>query len=101
MCQDEQALCFNCEHGSYRKCQVQIPDYFETAMCALVLVCVCFSVTFWVSICFQDEGALVRAARNLGFVFSGRTPDSVIVEMVSWTSLMKGMHTIVVMDGST
>uniref|UniRef100_A0A667WYK5 Phospholipid-transporting ATPase n=1 Tax=Myripristis murdjan TaxID=586833 RepID=A0A667WYK5_9TELE len=28
-----------------------------------------------------DEGALVRAARNLGFVFSGRTPDSVIVEM--------------------
>uniref|UniRef100_A0A3Q1BPJ0 Phospholipid-transporting ATPase n=1 Tax=Amphiprion ocellaris TaxID=80972 RepID=A0A3Q1BPJ0_AMPOC len=32
-----------------------------------------------------DEGALVRAAQNLGFVFSGRTPDSVIVEMVSWT----------------
>uniref|UniRef100_A0A3B3UCQ1 Phospholipid-transporting ATPase n=1 Tax=Poecilia latipinna TaxID=48699 RepID=A0A3B3UCQ1_9TELE len=28
-----------------------------------------------------DEGALVRAARNLGFVFSGRTPDSVIVEV--------------------
>uniref|UniRef100_A0A3B5RAD1 Phospholipid-transporting ATPase n=1 Tax=Xiphophorus maculatus TaxID=8083 RepID=A0A3B5RAD1_XIPMA len=28
-----------------------------------------------------DEGALVRAAQNLGFVFSGRTPDSVIVEM--------------------
>ncbi|XP_039607307.1 probable phospholipid-transporting ATPase IA isoform X4 [Polypterus senegalus] len=27
-----------------------------------------------------DEGALVRAARNLGFVFSGRTPDSVIIE---------------------
>uniref|UniRef100_A0AAY4D8R1 Phospholipid-transporting ATPase n=1 Tax=Denticeps clupeoides TaxID=299321 RepID=A0AAY4D8R1_9TELE len=27
-----------------------------------------------------DEGALVRAARNLGFVFSGRTPDSVIME---------------------
>uniref|UniRef100_A0AAR2JKG0 Phospholipid-transporting ATPase n=1 Tax=Pygocentrus nattereri TaxID=42514 RepID=A0AAR2JKG0_PYGNA len=30
-----------------------------------------------------DEGALVRAARNLGFVFSARTPDSVIVESVS------------------
>uniref|UniRef100_A0A4W6FXD0 P-type phospholipid transporter n=1 Tax=Lates calcarifer TaxID=8187 RepID=A0A4W6FXD0_LATCA len=29
-----------------------------------------------------DEGALVRAARNLGFVFSGRTPDSVIVEIL-------------------
>uniref|UniRef100_A0A3P9PDN6 Phospholipid-transporting ATPase n=1 Tax=Poecilia reticulata TaxID=8081 RepID=A0A3P9PDN6_POERE len=28
-----------------------------------------------------DEGALVRAAQNLGFVFSGRTPDSVIVEV--------------------
>ncbi|KAK3535885.1 hypothetical protein QTP70_021184 [Hemibagrus guttatus] len=27
-----------------------------------------------------DEGALVRAARNLGFVFSARTPDSVIIE---------------------
>uniref|UniRef100_A0A3B3TCN1 Phospholipid-transporting ATPase n=1 Tax=Paramormyrops kingsleyae TaxID=1676925 RepID=A0A3B3TCN1_9TELE len=27
-----------------------------------------------------DEGALVRAARNLGFVFTGRTPDSVIIE---------------------
>uniref|UniRef100_A0A8C6UEY7 Phospholipid-transporting ATPase n=1 Tax=Neogobius melanostomus TaxID=47308 RepID=A0A8C6UEY7_9GOBI len=31
-----------------------------------------------------DEGALVRAARNLGFFFSGRTPDSVIVEVVSY-----------------
>ncbi|KAL6117541.1 phospholipid-transporting ATPase IA isoform X2 [Pungitius pungitius] len=28
-----------------------------------------------------DESALVRAAQTLGFVFSGRTPDSVIVEM--------------------
>ncbi|KAM6261301.1 phospholipid-transporting ATPase IA isoform 2-T2 [Porphyrio hochstetteri] len=27
-----------------------------------------------------DEGALVRAARNLQFVFTGRTPDSVIIE---------------------
>uniref|UniRef100_A0A8C9VDR3 Phospholipid-transporting ATPase n=1 Tax=Scleropages formosus TaxID=113540 RepID=A0A8C9VDR3_SCLFO len=27
-----------------------------------------------------DEGALVRAARDLGFVFTGRTPDSVIIE---------------------
>uniref|UniRef100_A0A8C9T346 Phospholipid-transporting ATPase n=1 Tax=Scleropages formosus TaxID=113540 RepID=A0A8C9T346_SCLFO len=27
-----------------------------------------------------DEGALVRGAKNLGFVFSGRTPDSVIIE---------------------
>lgn len=33
----------------------------------------------------------MRAARNLGFVFSGRTPDSVIVEMVSEDKL----------DGST
>ncbi|TNN73046.1 putative phospholipid-transporting ATPase IA [Liparis tanakae] len=28
-----------------------------------------------------DEGALVRAAQTLGFVFSGRTPDTVIVQM--------------------
>uniref|UniRef100_A0A8B9NBV6 Phospholipid-transporting ATPase n=1 Tax=Accipiter nisus TaxID=211598 RepID=A0A8B9NBV6_9AVES len=27
-----------------------------------------------------DEGALVRAARHLRFVFTGRTPDSVIIE---------------------
>uniref|UniRef100_A0A8B9D716 Phospholipid-transporting ATPase n=1 Tax=Anser cygnoides TaxID=8845 RepID=A0A8B9D716_ANSCY len=27
-----------------------------------------------------DEGALVRAARHLHFVFTGRTPDSVIIE---------------------
>ncbi|XP_067892248.1 phospholipid-transporting ATPase IA isoform X1 [Heterodontus francisci] len=27
-----------------------------------------------------DEGALVRAAKELGFVFSGRTPNSVIIE---------------------
>uniref|UniRef100_A0A8C7QGN5 Phospholipid-transporting ATPase n=1 Tax=Oncorhynchus mykiss TaxID=8022 RepID=A0A8C7QGN5_ONCMY len=28
-----------------------------------------------------DEGALVRAAANLGFVFSGRTPDCVIIKI--------------------
>lgn len=33
--------------------------------------------------CSTDESALVRAAQNLGFVFSGRTPDCVIVESVS------------------
>jgi len=52
-------------------------------------------------LCFQDEGALVRAAQNLGFVFSGRTPDSVIVELVSQdeTTLMKADQAIVLMDG--
>uniref|UniRef100_A0A4W3IPW1 Phospholipid-transporting ATPase n=1 Tax=Callorhinchus milii TaxID=7868 RepID=A0A4W3IPW1_CALMI len=29
-----------------------------------------------------DEGALVNAAKELGFVFSGRTPDSVFIECV-------------------
>lgn len=43
------------------------------------------SVNLLVSACFLDEGALVRAAQNLGFVFSGRTPDSVIVELVRGT----------------
>lgn len=42
-------------------------------------------VNLLVSACFLDEGALVRAAQNLGFVFSGRTPDSVIVELVRGT----------------
>lgn len=32
---------------------------------------------------FVDEGALVRAAKQLGFVFSGRTPNGVIIEAVS------------------
>lgn len=53
---------------------------------ACVCVCVCAPLTLGVSVCFQDEGALVKAARNLGFVFSGRTPDTVIVEMVRGTS---------------
>uniref|UniRef100_A0A8B9KTS5 Phospholipid-transporting ATPase n=1 Tax=Astyanax mexicanus TaxID=7994 RepID=A0A8B9KTS5_ASTMX len=41
-----------------------------------------------------DEGALVRAARNLGFVFSARTPDSVIVESVSVEHARKRMSVI-------
>lgn len=30
-----------------------------------------------------DEGALVKGAKGLGFVFTARTPDSVIIEAVS------------------
>lgn len=30
-----------------------------------------------------DEGALVKGAKGLGFVFTVRTPDSVIIEAVS------------------
>uniref|UniRef100_A0A8C5H587 Phospholipid-transporting ATPase n=1 Tax=Gouania willdenowi TaxID=441366 RepID=A0A8C5H587_GOUWI len=50
-----------------------------------------------------DEGALVRAARNLGFVFSGRTPDSVILaaeekyellHVLEFTSARKRMSVI-------
>uniref|UniRef100_A0A3Q2G358 Phospholipid-transporting ATPase n=1 Tax=Cyprinodon variegatus TaxID=28743 RepID=A0A3Q2G358_CYPVA len=50
-----------------------------------------------------DEGALVRAARNLGFVFSGRTPDSVILgseekyellHVLEFTSTRKRMSVI-------
>lgn len=29
-----------------------------------------------------DEGALVKAARELGVVFKARTPDSIIIEVV-------------------
>ncbi|KAK1175580.1 phospholipid-transporting ATPase IA isoform X2 [Acipenser oxyrinchus oxyrinchus] len=54
-----------------------------------------------------DEGALVRAAKNLGFVFSGRTPDAVIIEalgqeeryellnVLEFTSTRKRMSVIV------
>ncbi|XP_071599744.1 phospholipid-transporting ATPase IA isoform X5 [Heliangelus exortis] len=54
-----------------------------------------------------DEGALVRAARNLQFVFTGRTPDSVIIEslgqeeryellnVLEFTSTRKRMSVIV------
>lgn len=31
-----------------------------------------------------DEGALVKGAKGLGFVFTARTPDSVIIEAVSF-----------------
>lgn len=55
-------------------------------ICKGVFICNIF-------LCSPDEGALVRAARNLGFVFSGRTPDSVIVEIVSWTKQVKERHT--------
>ncbi|KAM8848580.1 phospholipid-transporting ATPase IA isoform 3-T4 [Synchiropus picturatus] len=41
-----------------------------------------------------DEGALVRAARNLGFVFSGRTPDSVIVELIGKEEKYKLLHVL-------
>ncbi|XP_030002024.1 probable phospholipid-transporting ATPase IA isoform X8 [Sphaeramia orbicularis] len=41
-----------------------------------------------------DEGALVRAARNLGFVFSGRTPDSVIVEMLGTEERYELLHVL-------
>ncbi|XP_009988041.1 PREDICTED: phospholipid-transporting ATPase IA-like, partial [Tauraco erythrolophus] len=54
-----------------------------------------------------DEGALVRAARHLRFVFTGRTPDSVIIEslgqeeryellnVLEFTSTRKRMSVIV------
>ncbi|XP_071314424.1 probable phospholipid-transporting ATPase IA isoform X7 [Trachinotus anak] len=41
-----------------------------------------------------DEGALVRAARNLGFVFSGRTPDSVIVDMLGTEEKYELLHVL-------
>ncbi|XP_051774360.1 probable phospholipid-transporting ATPase IA isoform X4 [Ctenopharyngodon idella] len=41
-----------------------------------------------------DEGALVRAAENLGFVFSGRTPDCVIVESVGEEEKYELLHVL-------
>lgn len=38
-----------------------------------------------------DEGALVKGAKGLGFVFTARTPHSVIIEAVSvcWCTLLQ------------
>ncbi|XP_033995506.1 phospholipid-transporting ATPase IA isoform X4 [Trematomus bernacchii] len=41
-----------------------------------------------------DEGALVRAAQTLGFVFSGRTPDSVIVQMPGTEEKYELLHVL-------
>ncbi|XP_067313403.1 phospholipid-transporting ATPase IA isoform X4 [Pseudorasbora parva] len=41
-----------------------------------------------------DEGALVRAAENLGFVFSGRTPDCVIVESLGEEEKYELLHVL-------
>ncbi|XP_052006325.1 phospholipid-transporting ATPase IA isoform X1 [Xyrauchen texanus] len=41
-----------------------------------------------------DEGALVRAAQNLGFVFSGRTPDCVIVESLGVEEKYELLHVL-------
>ncbi|XP_026878507.2 phospholipid-transporting ATPase IA isoform X4 [Electrophorus electricus] len=41
-----------------------------------------------------DEGALVRAARQLGFVFSARTPDSVIVEALGEGEKYELLHVL-------
>uniref|UniRef100_A0A6Q2Y3E5 Phospholipid-transporting ATPase n=1 Tax=Esox lucius TaxID=8010 RepID=A0A6Q2Y3E5_ESOLU len=41
-----------------------------------------------------DEGALVRAAANLGFVFSGRTPDSVIIKALGGEEKYELLHVL-------
>ncbi|CAB1330552.1 unnamed protein product, partial [Coregonus sp. 'balchen'] len=41
-----------------------------------------------------DEGALVRAASSLGFVFSGRTPDSVIIHARSQKDVSHHAYTV-------
>ncbi|TSK28102.1 Phospholipid-transporting ATPase IA [Bagarius yarrelli] len=41
-----------------------------------------------------DEGALVRAARNLGFVFSARTPDSVIIDALGQEEKYELLHVL-------
>ncbi|XP_071029755.1 LOW QUALITY PROTEIN: probable phospholipid-transporting ATPase IA [Oncorhynchus clarkii lewisi] len=41
-----------------------------------------------------DEGALVRAAANLGFVFSGRTPDCVIIKALGVEEKYELLHVL-------
>lgn len=45
--------------------------FYLIASCLLILACVC-----------PDERALVMAARRLGYVFTTRTPDYIIIEVV-------------------
>lgn len=45
-----------------------------------------------------DEGALVKAARELGVVFKARTPDSIIIEVVG-TSIH--VYTLYIADFNT
>lgn len=42
---------------------------------------------FYNFICFTDEGALVKAAAKLGFVFIARTPNYVELDLVSTSSI--------------
>uniref|UniRef100_A0A2K5YI60 Phospholipid-transporting ATPase n=1 Tax=Mandrillus leucophaeus TaxID=9568 RepID=A0A2K5YI60_MANLE len=43
-----------------------------------------------------DEGALVRAAKQLNFVFTGRTPDSVIIDSVSLIHFARKRMSVIV-----
>ena len=40
------------------------------------------------ALCAADEAALVKAAKQLGFVFTTRTPQTVEIEVVSGTLLL-------------
>lgn len=48
-----------------------------------------------VGISLTDEAALVKGAKKLGFVFTGRTPYSVIIEAVRGPVLKRCTYEIV------
>lgn len=45
-----------------------------------------------IGLSLADEAALVKGAKKLGFVFTGRTPYSVIIEAVRGLALWKMAH---------
>ena len=51
-----------------------------------IYVCIHVHTFFLIS----DEGALVKGAKQLGFVFTTRTPQYVIIKAVSY--LLKQIH---------
>ena len=55
---------------------------------AQVLIILMIFIEF--SIVILDEAALVKAAKEMGFVFHTRTPDSVNVLVVSW--ILNGVY---------
>ena len=66
-------------------------------VCDTVLTCVLWGIMRTLS----DEGALVKAAKELGVVFKARTPRSIIIEVVCTitTSLSLTHSFIVIFSG--
>uniref|UniRef100_A0A8C5BFC6 Phospholipid-transporting ATPase n=1 Tax=Gadus morhua TaxID=8049 RepID=A0A8C5BFC6_GADMO len=100
-----------CNVMQFKKCSIAGPRPAGVILDFMTMMAVCHTAVpehTDGSISYQaaspDEGALVRAARNLGFVFTGRTPDTVILDseekyellhVLEFTSTRKRMSVII------